>query len=226
MSLVLHGHPVSQPSRSVQWLLLSNGIPHTLKTYDPISGETKSKEFLAMNPSGTIPVLEDNGFFLFESAAILIYLAEKYQWTTLFPTDLQTRARINQYLHWHHANTRLCSTALFRPAFISILKKLSAEETEKQLENGKKAILKVSRVITSFLTQNEFLAAPHPTLADYLCYCEIDQLVVMKLFDFSEFPLIQKWMGRMAELPHHAEVQQGLHSLVERLEKRKKRSKM
>ena len=76
-------------------------------------------------------MLEDNGFFVIESSAILTYLAVKYEWTDLYPTDLQTRSRIDQYLAWHHSNTRKITTDLFRPLLLeSVFGKAQPEKAK------------------------------------------------------------------------------------------------
>jgi GSH-dependent disulfide-bond oxidoreductase len=71
-------------------------LPYTVHSVSLMAGEQKTPEFLAMNPNGRIPVLVDDGFAVFESGAILIYLAEK---TGLFmPSDAQGRSRVIQWL--------------------------------------------------------------------------------------------------------------------------------
>ena len=90
----LYGHMVSQPTRSVVWLCMINDLQYDLKKRDPLSGETQSKEYLAMNPTGLIPTLKDGDFVLFECNAIMIYLCEKYKWTQWYPADLVTRSKV------------------------------------------------------------------------------------------------------------------------------------
>ena len=68
---------------------------------------SKKADYLRdVNPRGTVPAIDDEGVVLWESHAIMIYLAEKHGWRDLWPEDLQHRARVNQYLHFHHRNTR------------------------------------------------------------------------------------------------------------------------
>ena len=93
-NMELYGILVSQPTRCAAWLCMINDLPFELKRRDPLSGETKSKEFLAMNPTGLIPTLRDGDFVLFECNAIMIYLCEKYNWTQWYPTDLITRSKV------------------------------------------------------------------------------------------------------------------------------------
>ena len=72
------------------------GLPYDVHSIDLMKGAQKTADFLRMNPNGRIPVIEDDGFAVFESGAILIYLAEK---TGMFmPRDVQGRSRVIQWL--------------------------------------------------------------------------------------------------------------------------------
>jgi glutathione S-transferase len=67
----------------IQWYLEELGIPYEFVLLDMQAGEHRQPDFLAINPFGKVPAIEDNGFKLWESGAILLYLADKYDgWTT------------------------------------------------------------------------------------------------------------------------------------------------
>jgi glutathione S-transferase len=72
------------------------GLPYELHPIDIMAGEQKTPDFLAINPNGRIPVIVDDGFPIFESGAIMIYLAEKTG--QLMPSDSQGRSRVLQWL--------------------------------------------------------------------------------------------------------------------------------
>ncbi len=72
------------------------GLPYELHPLDIMTGDQKKPEFLAINPNGRIPAIVDDGFAIFESGAIMIYLAEKTG--QLMPTDRQGRSRVIQWL--------------------------------------------------------------------------------------------------------------------------------
>lgn len=67
------------------------------------------------NPAAMVPFMEDeeNGVAIGEGAAILAYLATKYACEDLYPSDLRKRALVDEYLHWHHRNTRNITLAYF-----------------------------------------------------------------------------------------------------------------
>ena len=105
--LTLYTHPLNQPGRSVAIFCKLSGIEFAPKPMNIISGETSTEEFTRINPFQMLPAIVHNGYNVWESAAIISYLADVYnvdnQW---YPKDIKIRARINAYLHWHHQNVR------------------------------------------------------------------------------------------------------------------------
>jgi hypothetical protein len=99
--------PLSQPSRAVHTLLLENGLKHEVVVIDLQSGKQKDESYKKINPAGQVPAIDDGGFFLSESAAILTYLCNSRKlpdhW---YPADIRARAKVDQYLHWHHQHIR------------------------------------------------------------------------------------------------------------------------
>ena len=95
----LYHHPVSTTSRPVVLFASESGIALDYQVVDLFTGAQYQPEFEAINPSHQVPVLEDDGFRLTESSAILKYLADK-QGSAAYPTDPRQRARVNERLDW------------------------------------------------------------------------------------------------------------------------------
>ena len=222
MPLTLYGHYVSQPTRSIAWLLAMKAMPYTFKKLDPTAGDAENPEYLAVCPTGLVPALDDDGFVLFESGAILTYLCEANKWHDYYPVDAKARGEIQQYLHWHHANTRLITLHLFRPKMMMILGKAPPQLPA----NSAKSIAFVLQMLDQhflsphkhFLTQGS-----HPTIADLQCYCELDQVEAMALADLSPYPKVKEWMGHMKQLPEHDAVRVSLNKLAQLAQKQEKR---
>ena len=107
--LRLHGVPLSQPFRSVAWTLLQKRVPFEVSLCVPGSGGkrgSKGEAYLALNPLGTVPLLEDGPIKVVESAAILQYLSSKHGWTDLYPASLSDRARVDAEVFEAHEATR------------------------------------------------------------------------------------------------------------------------
>ena len=130
----LYGVPFSQPVRAVMWLMLYKSTPFELVLTNPGSkGDNGSRNpaFLAMNPAGTIPTMQepDTGFVLGEAHAIMSYLSNKHGWDDVYPTDFRQRGKVDWYLHFHHRNVREASVGLVAP---KIRKDLNIPEATQQ----------------------------------------------------------------------------------------------
>ncbi|KAF8337822.1 glutathione S-transferase [Amanita rubescens] len=98
MVLKLYGYNLSTCTQRVATVLIEKKVPFELVNIDMSKGEHKAEAFVKMQPFGQVPVLEDDGFTLYESRAICRYIAIKYanQGTQLYPEDLKKRALIEQ----------------------------------------------------------------------------------------------------------------------------------
>jgi len=209
----LYGLDSSQPYRSVLWVCLFKNVPIQRETIIPGRTEPRggrSPEYLKISPSGSVPAIEDNGFTLFESAAILIYLSEKYGWSDLYPNDIHLRAKVNQYLHWHHRNTREITIKLVAPYV----------RPEFKLPFGPSEEIKAKAVVANldrmFFSQSKFIVGDQLTIADFICFEELVQCEkeFFGVFDFSDFPNVVRWLNDMKKIPKYEEAHGGLTKFV------------
>ena len=175
MSLKLYGVPFSQPFRAVAWSLLLKGKKFQVQLVNP-GGKgkngTKTQKFLELNPGGTIPLLEDDGFVLAESNAIVTYLANKYQWTDLYPSDPKRRALVDWYLHYHHQSIRpMVGVDLVKAVRPDIVQPdIIREKNAKVFRNALKSLN------NGWLSNRDYLTGSEYTLADIVAYSEIGRL--------------------------------------------------
>lgn len=211
--LKLYGVPNSQPVRAVVWACLMKGLPFEFIMTSQ-NKDAKAPEYLkAVNPRGTIPAIDDNGVTLWESHAILIYLAEKHGWSDLWPQDLVARAEVNQYLHFHHRNTREIVIQWSRTLWPSVFGIKDPDpgwikrNTFPGMENNAQIVDQTLKIIEGMLTTRNFIAGAQPTLADIAAYEELgqNQAKYANCTDFSPYPNIRRWLAAMGELPMHDE---------------------
>eukprot|EP00929_Paragymnodinium_shiwhaense_P083400 TRINITY_DN44428_c0_g1_i2.p1 TRINITY_DN44428_c0_g1~~TRINITY_DN44428_c0_g1_i2.p1 ORF type:complete len:258 (+),score=56.49 TRINITY_DN44428_c0_g1_i2:58-831(+) len=205
--LVLYGVPFSQPVRAVLWTLLMKRVPFELKLVNPgSSGATGSKHssYLEKNPAGTVPMLQDGDFVVSESHAIMGYLANKYGWDDLYPSEPRARAKVDNYLHYHHRSVREASVGLVAPNIrkdivipdaIKVVAVMRLTEALNALDNG-------------WLKSSRYIAGDKLTIADLSCYVELGQLLpgFTNLKDFADYPNVQRWLQDMAKVPCHDDV--------------------
>jgi glutathione S-transferase len=99
----LYGYFRSGNTRKVRLCLAELGVHCELVTVDLAAGEQRSAEYLRLNPNGVVPTLVDGELVLWESSAILLYLAEKYPHGELLPQALDERTRVYKWLVWQPA---------------------------------------------------------------------------------------------------------------------------
>ncbi|XP_068127543.1 glutathione S-transferase theta-1-like [Hyperolius riggenbachi] len=191
---------VSQPCRSVYLFAKANNIPfqhHEIKLF---KGEQFTEEFKSVNPQHKVPVLVDGEFTLVESTAMLLYLVQKYNtpdhW---YPSDLEKRSCVDEYLAWQHSNTRPHGCRVFwlkcmTPAILgmeAIPQKLDYVLAEfsavmKQLEE-------------KFLQDKPFLTGEEISLADIVAIAEIMQVIASGVPVFEQRPKLGAWKERVEE---------------------------
>ncbi len=207
--LILYGVPFSQPVRAVMWLLLLKRCPFEMVLINPGSkGDNGSRhpDFLAKNPGGTIPTIEDpnTGFTLGEAHAILPYLCQRNGWDDVYPAGLEARARVDWYLHFHHRNVRDASPGLVAP---KVRKDLDIPESFQ--EASKRTLTRALETLEDgWLANSAFLVGDSVTIADLAAYVEIGQLQpeFTNLLDFSGYPNVCRWLETMHGVDGHDDV--------------------
>lgn len=215
-SLILYGVPFSQPVRAVMWLLLMKRMPFDLVLINPGSNGRKGSrnpDYLAKNPGGTIPCLEerDSGFALGEAHAIMCYLCRKYGWHDVYPADTQLRARVDWYLHFHHRTVREASIGLVAPRIRKDLDIPQAVQSRAQasFETALQALEE------GWLNRGRYLVGDTPTLADLAAYVEIGQTQACftNVYDTRAFPRVTRWLQDMMTIDGHDDVHVVLREL-------------
>ena len=104
--LKIWGRKNSINVQKVLWCCAELGIKYDRIDAGMEHGVNNTPEYRAMNPNGTIPTIDDDGFVLWESHAIVRYLAAKHGAGTLWPADLKQRADSDRWMDWAHTFAR------------------------------------------------------------------------------------------------------------------------
>ncbi len=170
------------------------GAPLELVPVDVFKGEARSPALLRKNPNGKVPILEDDGFVLWESTAMLAYLAAKTGRTELAPTTPRERAEVERWTYWQGAHF---GPAIRKVAFERIVKKLAGlgPADEAAIRAGTEEFATVAGVLNESLGSNEYVCGPL-TIADFalLPYAAVTASCGL---DFGPYPRARAWLDRM-----------------------------
>ncbi len=167
------------------------GIPYEVRRIDLVVGEQKSPEFLAISPNGRIPALVDDGFAIFESGAIMIYLAEKTG--QLMPIDVLGRSRVIQWLMFQIGGVgpMMGQANVFYRYFPE---KIPAAIARFQGEGRR-----LFAVLDAQLANHEYLARDY-SIADIANWCWV-RTAKWSGIDSQGLPHLQRWLAAIAERP-------------------------
>jgi glutathione S-transferase len=192
MSITLHGFPLSGHSHRVQLALSLMGLPHQVVQVDLKNGAHKSPEFLKLNPFGQVPVLDDNGTTLFDSNAILVYLATKHdadrRW---LPRDPKGQADVQAWL------SVAAGQIAFGPAAARLITVFGAKYNPEDVIGRAHGLLKV---MDAQLAARPFLVGNSATLADIASYSYISAAPEGNV-DLAAYSNVRAWLARVEALP-------------------------
>ena len=189
----LFGHPISSNSRRVQMLCEELRVAYDYHVVDLAKLQQHSAEFLAINPNGKVPVIDDAGFVLWESQAIMRYLALRERAEELYPQVPQARARIEQWLDW---NATSLGPAAGRLWYNTVLAPPTHRD-EAAMVDSKRLLGKALPILEVALARHAFVAGDKLTLADIALAPNFAYLEMCR-FDLAAHTAIASWYGRMS----------------------------
>ncbi len=192
--LKLHYHSLSTFSRRVRIALIEKNIPADLVEVDMVARAHRSPAYLALNPYGRVPTLEEDGFVLYESTVILEYLEATHPQPPLVPADARGRALVSMHM-------KLCDLQLTRQTGMIIFPKrfLPKERwDEKAMAQAKKEIEKHLEILESQLQGKEYLVGDRYTLVE-VCYTPFVEF--FSLVEVTPPPAVAAWTARMLQRP-------------------------
>jgi glutathione S-transferase len=200
--MILHTVAGSPNSRKVLATLSHLGLDVEIRHWNLFNGELRSPEYLAINSNGKAPTLVDGDFRLWESRAIMQYLAEKSGDTTLFPHDPRTRADITRWQIWEglYFNAAVLSLAF---EFVAKPRNNAGSADPAAVAQANASLTRFAPVLDSHLAGRKYLVGDHVTLADY-SLAAFEPYVDLVHFDFSPYGNILRYAERMRGDEHWA----------------------
>lgn len=190
----LHYHPMSTYARRVRMALLEKQIPHELVLVDMAARKHREPAYLALNPYGRVPTLQEEDFLLYESTAILTYLEAAYPQPPLVPADRRQRALVEMHMKLCDIQmTRQTGTIIFPKRFLP-----KERWDEKAMAQAKDEIEKHLEILERQIAGKQYLVADRYTLAE-VCYTPFVQF--LPLMEITPPPAVAKWVEQMLARP-------------------------
>lgn len=187
----LYHHPLSGHSHRARLFLSLINLPHELVEVDLMSGAHKTPDFLKMNPFGQVPVLDDDGEYVSDSNAILVYLAKKAARTDWLPDDLKSAAAVQRWL------SVAAGEIAYGPAAARLVTVFGAKFNPDEVIGRAHAVL---GKLETQLSDREWLVGERPTIADVAIYSYVARAPEGNV-DLSTYPAVNRLLRRIEALP-------------------------
>ncbi|AOJ05900.1 glutathione S-transferase family protein [Burkholderia mayonis] len=162
---------------------------------------TQTPEFLALNPNGLVPVLVDGNFVLWESNAIVRYLANQHGGAHLYPAEPHARARVDQWLDWQTA----ALNRAWSYAFLALVRNEPSHRDPAEIRASRESWTRHMAILNARLeATGAFVAGSGYTLADIAIGLSINRWLRTP-FDKPDFPAVSAYFERLATRPGFAE---------------------
>ena len=161
----LYQHPMSANSRAATLAALQLKAPIELVFVDLAKGEQREPEYLKLNPNHRVPVLEDDGFHLWESRAIMQYLADKTPGQTVYPAEARARADVNRWLFWCGQHFAPAIGIYFWENLVKPMIGRGAPDPE-ELQRAEPLFNEFAAVLDQHLVDRKWICGNNLTLAD------------------------------------------------------------
>jgi glutathione S-transferase len=187
--LKIYGSDLSSPANKVRFVANYLGLEYEYKKVNLTAGEHRSSELLKLNPVGKVPFIDDGGFVLSESGAIIKYFSDKIG-SSLYPKELKERALVDQALdfvnlHVNAALQKIVYNRVFAPR-----RKVAVDVSS--LADGLNFLNRFLPIIEAQLTKNPYLVGTTLTLADMTLLAGLDPAEVANI-DLNSYSHINQW---------------------------------
>jgi glutathione S-transferase len=188
----LYQFPLSPASRRVHSLLAQCELPFELRNVDMMVGQHLSPEYLAVNPNHQVPTLIDGDLKIHESNAILRYLCNQHRLESWYPSEVHSRAKVDQWLDWTQCR--------FVPAMRDIVLNevfLGEKGDAMAAKRGRDNLKELFPILENSLS-GRFLVTDDPTIADLSLASCVFQLSFAGIQ--LEMPKSRQWFDRVSQL--------------------------
>ena len=186
--LTIWGRLSSVNVQKVVWCADELGLAYERIDAGRDFGQVNTPAYRAKNPNGLVPVIESDGFVLWESNAIVRYLASQYGEGSLWPTDRQMRADADRWMDWQATSFN----PAIGPAFWQLIRTAAAARDAAVIETARESGEKKLGLLDTHLATRDFVAGSSFTMGDIPLGCSVDRWYKLPLARESH-PHVERW---------------------------------
>ncbi|MDX2222950.1 MAG: glutathione S-transferase [Rhodospirillaceae bacterium] len=194
--LTVWGRTTSINVQKVMWTVADLNLPHRRIDAGGKFGGLDTPAFKAMNPHGLVPVIDDGGLIVWESHAIVRYLAARYGDATFWPPDAAARAPVDQWMEW--AQTTLQRDLI--DLFIAMIRTAPAQWNRPLIDAKVAACAKNFTLLNDVLATRAFASGPALTYADIPIAASLYRYFEMEIAR-PQLPHVEAWYARLQQRP-------------------------
>jgi glutathione S-transferase len=203
--MILWGRNTSSNVQKPMWLFEELDVSYERIDVGGPFGKNRETEYLALNPNGLVPTLDDEGFILWESNAITRYIASKYRAEMMYPGDLKRRADIERWMDWGISLGHAMNNA-----FVGIMRTAPEKRDQAMILASCRATEAAMRILDAQLKDRDWICGDHFTLADIAiginCYRWYHVPFSTVGFEIPKLNNLQGWFGRLQARPAYQKV--------------------
>ena len=159
-------------------------------------GVVTTPDYLRMNPNATVPVIDDDGFLLWESNVIVRYLCARHSPGGLYPADLRQRFDAERWMEWQQTTLNPAS----RPGFWQLVRTPAGERDARLIAESNAKVEPLMAMLDAHLARHEFMAGGHFTMGDIPLGCEVHRWFGLQQQRLAR-PHISRWFERLCARP-------------------------
>jgi len=164
-------------------------------------GVVNTQQYRHLNPNGLVPTIEEDGFVLWESNAIVRYLTAKHSLGKLWPEDLNIRAEADKWMDWQ--NTTFWPT--FRPLFWNLVRTAPDQRDAQAMEESRLKTAEILGYLDAHLKNRAYVVGDALTMGDIPMGCAIWRWLGLPI-ERSDLPNVQRWFEALSNRPAYKKI--------------------
>ena len=195
-TLHIWGRMTSINVKKVVWAAQELGLDYQRTEAGGVHGVVKTPEYMQLNANSLVPVMEDDGFVLWESNVIVRYLCAKHSMGAMYPTQLQQRFDAERWMDWQQTTVNPAS----RPGFWQLIRMPEGQRDLKIIADSNAAVENLMSVLDAHLAQRDFMLGNPFSMADIPVACEAHRWFGLPQ-SREKRPHVERWFASLAARP-------------------------